>query len=106
MNLGVLLRNPLVLALGALLLLEKDKPKRRKKRKSTRKGQTRKTARRAYEPKRRKRRTVRKTTTTKRTTRKTRGKRKVSKAQFSKMVRANKRFSNATKARIIRNYRG
>ena len=96
---GRLIRNPLVLALGALLLLENDKPKRRKKRKSTRKGQVRKTARRAYEPKRRKTRTTRKTTTTKRTTRKTRGKRKgrmkkgspEAKAWGRKMARLRKR---------------
>ena len=58
-NLNSLMRNPLVW-IGALLLLDSAKPKRRKKRKSTRKGQVRKTARRAYKKKTTRRKTTKK----------------------------------------------
>ena len=56
------------------------------KRKGTKKGQVRKTARRAYKPK-----TKRKT---------------VPLSQFKKMINANPRFTKAKKEEIIRNYRG
>ena len=58
-NLNSWMRNPLVW-IGALLLLDSAKPKRRKKRKSTRKGQVRKTARRAYKKKTTRRKTTKK----------------------------------------------
>jgi len=63
-NLNSLIRNPLVW-IGALLLLDSAKPKRRK-RKSTRKGQVRKTARRAYKKKAKRRKTTKRKTTKKR----------------------------------------
>jgi hypothetical protein len=61
-NLNVLMRNPLVW-IGALLLLESGKSTRKKKRKSTRKGQVRKTARRAYKKKTTRRKTTKRKTT-------------------------------------------
>ena len=61
MNLTSLMRNPLVW-IGALLLLDSSKP-RKKKRKSTRKGQVRKTARRAYKKKTTRRKTTKRKTT-------------------------------------------
>lgn len=57
--------------IGALLLVEADKPRRKKKRKSTRKGQVRKTARRAY-----KKKTTRRKTTKRKTTKKRKGRMK------------------------------
>tara|TARA_B100000745_G_scaffold131342_2_gene85674 strand:- start:1876 stop:2160 length:285 start_codon:yes stop_codon:yes gene_type:complete len=69
-NLNSLIRNPLVW-IGALILLDSAKPKRRKKRKSTRKGQVRKTARRAY-----KKKTTRRKTTKRKTTKKRKGRMK------------------------------
>ena len=55
------MRNPLVW-IGALLLLDSAKPKRRKKRKGRRKGQVRKTARPAYKKKAKRRKTTKRKT--------------------------------------------
>ena len=95
---SAILRSPITwivatLAIASGVGLQKTRTKRKTqtkrkttKRKGTKKGQVRKTARRAYKPK-----TKRKT---------------VPLSQFKKMINANPRFTKAKKEEIIRNYRG
>jgi len=109
---SAILRSPitwilLTLGIASGVGLQKTRTKRKKKKKgSTKKGQVRKTARRAYVSKPKKRTTTRKTKSTKK--KKGKGKRgkRPSKATFSKMIRNNSRFTKAQKDRMIRNYRG
>lgn len=109
---SAILRSPITWILVTLGIasgvgLQKTRTKRKKKKGSTKKGQVRKTARRAYvRSKPKKRTTTRKTKSTKK--KKSRGKRgkRPSKATFSKMIRNNPRFTKAQKDRMIRNYRG
>ena len=116
---SAIIRNPITwilvaLGIGAGVGVAKTRTKRKKKKGSTKKGQLRKTSRRAYtidkpfigQPKTKKRTTRRKTKTTKK--KKSKGKRgkRPTKATFSKMIRNNSRFTKAQKDRMIKNYRG
>jgi hypothetical protein len=108
---SAILRSPITWILVTLGIasgvgIAKTRTKRKKKKGSTKKGQERKTARRAYIAKPKKRTTTRKTKSTKK--KKSKGKRgkRPSKATFSKMIRNNSRFTKAQKDRMIRNYRG
>ena len=108
---SAILRSPitwilLTLGIASGVGIAKTRTTRKKKKGSTKKGQVRQTARRAYKAKPKKRTTTRKTKSTKK--KKGKGKRgkRPSKATFSKMIRNNSRFTKAQKDRMIRNYRG